>query len=56
MKGWKTIIFNVLMAILLIVDKVGGDLGLSPEIMTLVAVVGNFILRFFTDTKVASAK
>lgn len=54
-KGWKTVMFNAISGLLYGADKVGAsDLGLgdNPEIFALVLLVGNTVLRFFTDTPV----
>lgn len=56
MKGWKTIIFNVLMAILLVVEEQGELWGLSIEVIGFITVIGNAILRFFTTTPVGKSK
>ena len=57
MKGWKTIAFNILSGILLIVASQGVDVwGLSTEIVAFAAVIGNFVLRFLTTTAVGKAK
>lgn len=51
MKGWKTILFNILTGAILVVDVQGTDIwGLTPEIISVVNVVGNIILRFLTTT------
>ena len=52
MKGWKTITFNVLTGILLLVEGMGKGFGLTPETVSAILVVGNVILRFFTTTPV----
>jgi len=57
MKGWKTIAFNVLMAILLVVDQQGVDVwGLTTEWVAIIGTIGNFILRFLTSTPVGKSK
>jgi hypothetical protein len=57
LKGWKTIAFNVLTGILLVLTTQGVDVwGLSPEIIGTVTIVGNFILRLLTTTKVGSSE
>lgn len=48
MKGWKTIIFNILAGILLLVDKQADLWGIPPGTAETILVVGNVILRFFT--------
>ena len=53
MKGWKTIVFNLLSAVLLIVSTQGVDIwGLSTEVVAFASVLGNFVLRFLTTTQV----
>lgn len=54
MKGWKTIVFNVLLGVLYLLDVQGLSWGLSAEVVSTLAVVGNFVLRFFTNSKVGS--
>jgi hypothetical protein len=55
MKGWKTIAFNVLTGILLILTTQGADVwGLSTEVVSFSVVIGNFVLRFLTTTAVGS--
>jgi len=56
-KGWKTILFNVITAAILIVDKAGEGLGIPPGVMETILVVGNLILRvFFTTTPAMKSK
>ena len=53
MKGWKTIAFNVLTGILLIISTQGVEIwGLSMEVVSFATVIGNFVLRFLTTTAV----
>lgn len=55
LKGWKTILFNVLSGAILIAQSQGVDVwGLTPELVSTVVVVGNFLLRFLTTTSVGS--
>ena len=57
MKGWKTIAFNILTGILLVVSSQGEDVwGLSTEIVAFATVIGNFVLRFLTTTAVGKTK
>ena len=57
MKGWKTIAFNILTGILLVVASQGAEVwGLSTEIVAFVGVIGNFILRFLTTTAVGKSE
>ena len=53
MKGWKTIVFNILMGILLVIGEQGTSWGLSIETIAIIGTVGNFILRFLTTSPVA---
>ena len=55
MKGWKTILFNVVTAGLLVAEKLGADFGLSDSIIATVALVGNFVLRFLTTTPIGKS-
>ena len=52
MKGWKTIAFNVLMGILLLVQHQADLWNIPAGIAETILVVGNFILRFLTSTPV----
>ena len=52
MKGWKTIVFNVLTIAVLIMQQMGTDLGISAPVITAVVAVINIVLRYFTDTKI----
>jgi len=56
MKGWKTIAFNVIMAVILLAEQLGAQWGLSVEIVAIVSTIGNFILRFFTSTPVTKSE
>ena len=49
LKGWKTILFNIIMAILLVVDQQADIWGIPPGVVETIIIVGNFILRFLTD-------
>ena len=55
MKGWKTIAFNVITALLLVAEKMGADFGIADSVIATVALVGNFILRFLTTTPVGKS-
>ena len=53
--GWKTVGFNVLAAILPVLEVSGVELGLEGNALALYGLgvtVGNVILRFFTKTPV----
>lgn len=55
MKGFKTVIFNVLAAVLPVLEVAGADLGLEGEKLALYALaitIGNVVLRFFTTTPI----
>ena len=56
MKGYRTLIFNLLAAILPIMEASGADLGLTgnaQQAYALFIVVGNVILRTYTTTPIA---
>ena len=56
MKGFKTIAFNVLTGVLLIMTTQGVEVwGLSTEVVSFAVVIGNFILRFLTTTSVGQS-
>ena len=56
MKGFKTIAFNVLTGVLLIMTTQGVEVwGLSTEVVSFAVVIGNFILRFLTSTSVGQS-
>jgi hypothetical protein len=52
LKGWKTIVFNIISGIMLVITTQADLWGLSPEVVGLATVIGNFVLRFFTSTPV----
>ena len=56
LKGWKTILFNVVTGILLLVDNMGEGLGIPPAVLETIIVVGNLILRFLTTGESAPIK
>jgi len=56
MKGYKTLIFNIIAALLMIAENYGVTFGLSAEIVGYIAVIGNFVLRFFTTTSVLKSE
>ena len=56
LKGWKTILFNVVMAIILLVDKQADLWGIPPGTAETILIVGNFVLRFLTTTPVGGEK
>jgi len=52
MKGFKTIAFNILSGILLVLETQGiTNWGLTPELLATILVVGNFGLRLITTSK-----
>lgn len=56
-KGYKTVIFNVLAAILPVMEAAGADLGLEGNGLALYALavtIGNVVLRFFTTTPIGT--
>jgi len=55
MKGWKTIAYNIIMAIMLIAEQQGAGFGLDPAVIGYIALGGNFVLRFFTSTAVGKS-
>lgn len=55
MKGYRTIGFNILMAVIPVLELYKEDLGLTPKqhaFVVLFLIIGNIILRFKTDTRV----
>ena len=55
MKGWKTVLFNVLAAIVPVLEVSGTDLGLDGTglaVYGLGVTVANLVLRFLTSTPV----
>lgn len=56
MKGWKTIVFNIISAIILVAETYGVGFGLDPQTIAYIALIGNFVLRFFTTTPVGKSK
>lgn len=55
MKGWKTIAFNVLMGILLLVDNQAALWNIPAGIAETILVVGNFVLRFLTTSPIGKS-
>ena len=54
-KGYKTVLFNLLAAIVPVLEASGDDIGLTGQklaLYTLGVTVGNMILRFFTTTPI----
>ena len=55
MKGWRTILFNLLAAIMPVMEASGADLGLTGDklvLYTTLVTLGNVILRMLTTTAV----
>jgi len=55
MKGYRTVIFNILAAILPILETAGADIGLQGNALAIygaAVAVGNIILRTFTTTPI----
>lgn len=55
MKGWKTIIFNIIGLILVIAQYFVDNpefLNIDPQIFVSVIIGGNIIIRLFTSTPV----
>lgn len=52
-KGWKTVLFNALAAIIPVLEVSGADLGLDGTglaVYGLGVTIANLVLRFFTTT------
>ena len=59
MKGFRTIIFNLLAAIIPVLEMFGMELGLEGNYKTayyFVIIAGNIILRFKTNTTIGKKK
>ena len=59
MKGFKTVIFNIVAAILPVLEVSGAELGLEGDKLALYALavtIGNVILRFVTTTPVGKSE
>ena len=52
MKGWKTIVTAIIMALIAVIDSLNGTITLPSEIYMYVYPGLMFILRFFTDSAV----
>jgi len=58
-KGYKTFIFNILAAILPVLEASGADLGLSGQALALYGLgvtIGNIVLRFLTSTPIGKSE
>jgi hypothetical protein len=56
MKGYRTIIFNVLIGLVAIAEKTVADLGISNGWLVTVLTVGNLVLRAVTTTAIGTPK
>lgn len=59
MKGYKTLLFNLLAAIIPVMEASGADLGLTgnaQQAYALFIVAGNIILRAYTTTPITKGK
>ncbi len=59
MKGWKTVLFNILAAIAPVLEASGADLGLTGNAAAGYALgvsIINLVLRFYTTTPVGQSK
>lgn len=55
LKGYKTVIFNILAAIIPVLEVSGAELGLEGQglaLYGLAVTIGNIVLRFFTNTPI----
>jgi len=58
LKGWRTIIFNLANAIVVVFEVVQSQYAIPENVMPYwlaIYVVGNIVLRLMTDTKVGKA-
>ena len=54
-RGWKTVLFNVLAAIIPVLEVSGTDLGLDGNALAVYGLgvtIANLVLRFITSTPV----
>lgn len=59
MKGWKTVLFNVLAAIVPVLEVSGADLGLDGQglaIYGLGVTIANLVLRYLTTTALGKSE
>ena len=56
MKGWKTIVTAIIMALIAVIDSLNGTITLPSEIYMYVYPGLMFILRFFTDSPLGGEK
>ena len=67
MEGYKTIIFNILLGLVLLINQLDPTIPLPVEsvplategiiqLIAIIGVVGNLILRYFTKTPIAYKK
>lgn len=58
-KGWKTVVFNVLASIMPVLEVAGVDLGLEGDKLALYGLgvtVANIVLRYFTSTAIGKSE
>ena len=55
MKGWRTIVFNVISVVILVANNAATVPYIPHQILETVIVVGNLILRFVTTTPVGQS-
>lgn len=59
MKGWRTVLFNLIAAVVPVLETAGVDLGLSGQGLALYGLgvtVANVVLRYFTTTAIGQSK
>ncbi|MCI5049523.1 MAG: hypothetical protein MRY32_04245 [Rickettsiales bacterium] len=57
MKGWRTVLFNILAAVMPVLETAGVDLGLEGQSLAfygLGVAIGNIVLRFLTTTPIGT--
>ena len=71
LKGWRTILFNTVMGLIAVLRVFGSDIDVTAEqvdaalasvestanlVIALVTVIGNALIRMFTDTPVGQSE
>ena len=59
LKGYKTVIFNIVAAIMPVLEASGADLGLTGQGLALYGLgitIGNIVLRYLTTTPIGKAE
>jgi hypothetical protein len=59
LKGYKTVLFNIVAAILPVLEASGADLGLTGQALALYGLgitIGNIVLRYLTTTPIGKAE